>query len=383
MEGSLDPVHGVQQDQKCVICRPPFQLRALPILYRWEVTRRHPYYQDWWKTARSHHQNEPVRHPAEPYFRQAAVAILAAIGVSGAPPDPMTEFGELESENLNPAWVSGCVHPITLRGIAAILVAGLPKETLGYVGLKLVEAGCDDKDGDAPRKIQALNELCTLHKPGLDAYPDEPIVSINPAASGRKIEDALSQLLRQWKAERELMERRDRSDKYSDYLHVWDLREGWNAGHYDRGREKRLRDVAAELKLGINTIHNHYRAAFELIAGHPYSPELWWRLFGPLKLSKLYGPMPGPVSRARPTSPKVGRDIPETVVRPTPTEGHALGLIAGRGDGGDHAFRRLLNDIRQLLAAGRSDEEIVEELELSDAAIDAVAYLRERDEDLL
>ena len=34
-----------------IVARPLFQLRSLPIRFRWEVTRRHPYYQVWWKAA--------------------------------------------------------------------------------------------------------------------------------------------------------------------------------------------------------------------------------------------------------------------------------------------------------------------------------------------
>ena len=73
-----------------IVCRPPFQLRSLPIRYRWEVTRRHPYYQLWWEPARAQHRNLPTEHPAEIYLRQGAVTILATIGISGEPPDPAT-----------------------------------------------------------------------------------------------------------------------------------------------------------------------------------------------------------------------------------------------------------------------------------------------------
>ena len=76
-----------------IVARPPFQLRSLPVRFRWEATRRHPYYLDWSSGARAHHDNEPTQHPAEPLFRQAAVVVLGAIGVSGRPLDPATDFG--------------------------------------------------------------------------------------------------------------------------------------------------------------------------------------------------------------------------------------------------------------------------------------------------
>jgi integrase len=91
---------GVRQPKRTwavpdLVARLPFQLRSLPIQYRWEVTRRHPYYQSLWLLARAYYRNEPVESEVEPVFHQIAVAILGTIGVSGEPPDPATEFAEL------------------------------------------------------------------------------------------------------------------------------------------------------------------------------------------------------------------------------------------------------------------------------------------------
>ena len=142
-----------------IVERPRFQLRSLPIQYRWEVARRHPYYQSLWLLAQAHYRNEPVSREVDSMFYQMAVAILAAIGVSGDPPDPGTEFADLGEPDLQSGWLSGAVHPITLRGIANLLIAALPKETLGHVGLRLVEAGCDDRENEPPRRVQAILEL--------------------------------------------------------------------------------------------------------------------------------------------------------------------------------------------------------------------------------
>lgn len=86
-----------------IIARPLYQLRSLPIPYRWEVTRRHPYYQMFWTAARNDHRKQPAGSSEELALREAMVAILGMIGVSGEPPDPATEFAELEAEGLSPA----------------------------------------------------------------------------------------------------------------------------------------------------------------------------------------------------------------------------------------------------------------------------------------
>ncbi len=99
MTDSTDSTAEDQSGQSLgMVPRPRFHLRSLPIRYRWEATRRHPYYQNCWRLARAHYQNDPAEHPAEPFLRQAAVAFLAAIDVSGAPPDPAIDFDQLDSE---------------------------------------------------------------------------------------------------------------------------------------------------------------------------------------------------------------------------------------------------------------------------------------------
>lgn len=363
-----------------IVPRPPFQLRSLPIRYRWEATRRHPYYQSLWLIVRAYYRQEPLRYVAEEYFRQVAVAMLAAIGVSGEPPDPATKFADLGEADLQPGWLCGAVQPITLRGIAGLLIAALPKETLGDVGLRLVEAGCDDRDNEPPRRTQAMLELSTLDKPGLDSYLDEPIVSVNPAASGRQITEALSELLKDWKSERGLSEKRDRSDKYADYLQVWDLREGWTGRDYDITREKKLKEVAIELGVELSTVNNHYRSAFELIVGHPYSPKMWLRLFGVCKFADLTGEgVMGPVTHHRPTVSPTWRPLPEAVLGCVSKEGDDVGPTAEVHAPDSFDVVKLIDRIRGLLEEEPDDARLAVRLGLGQEAVPAIAELRERE----
>ena len=80
---------------------------------------------------------------------------------------------------------TGVVHPITCRGLAGLLLAALPKETLERLGYILLTAGCDDLEDGIPRLIEAFQLLQQADQPGLDDYVDEPIVSVNPTASAR------------------------------------------------------------------------------------------------------------------------------------------------------------------------------------------------------
>ena len=362
-----------------LIHRPPFQLRSLPVRWRWEVTRRHPYYQLSWKKAQARYRQEGCSDPVERLLRMVAIAHLGAIGVAGAPPDPATDFEQLGADSLKTAWQSGAIHPISLRGMAAVLLAWLPPEALSALGTILTQGSRDDLADEPPHRIEAMIALQTLDKAGLDSYPDEPLVSINPAASGRQIAEAASALLKEWKQERGLTERRDRAERYDDYLRVWDLREGWLGGQYDRGRELLFRDVAERLKLSIPTVYSHYCSAFALIVGHGYSPELWHQVFGVLKLSELIGALPGAVSQSRPSKSRTPRPVPETIVCPASEDSHAQGVVGGAmAPGTGHGLWELLEDIRTLMGRSLSDEQIVMELDLSPEAVAAVACIRRR-----
>ena len=128
-----------------IVTRPPFQLRSLPIRFRWEATRRHPYYQDWWQPARKRNLESAPEDPIEELLQTAAVGILACIGVVGEPPDPALSFEELEADRLRPGWLSGAVQPITIRGLIGLLLALLPKATLAEIGYLFLKTGCEGR----------------------------------------------------------------------------------------------------------------------------------------------------------------------------------------------------------------------------------------------
>ncbi len=372
--------------------RSQFQLRSLPIRFRWEVTRRHPYYQDWWRWARKHHGNEPIQYEEEAeqlkekVLREAAIAILGGIGVTGNPPDPGTSFEDLEAENLNQGWLSGVMHPVSQRGMAGLLLAALPQETLGELGRIFTLAASETPENDGHDRILAMIELSTLDRPGLDMIADEPIVSVNPAASGRQLTDAATELLKQWKEERELQQQRDRSDKYPEYLRVFDMREGWTGSNYARESEKKLRDISRELGLPLSTIFNHYRSAFHIVTGYSFSPETWFRLFASVKLFDVFtGVLPYRPSR-RLIASRTPRPVPETRLRSggkDEDEDQDQGPVTSTPDLSDNqGLPELILDIQTLIDRRLTDEAIARELEMtSDDNKKAIAYIRDRGAD--
>ncbi|MAC53372.1 hypothetical protein [Gimesia maris] len=337
------------------IKREPYQLRSLPIQMRWEVTRRHPFYQKLWRDSADFYQKKTLGSDVfENIRREAAVKLLGMIGVNGEPPDPSTPFSNLGESELNKAWLSGAVHPITLRGMAGLLIAILPKSTLDQLGVYFRDAACEDTNSGESNQLQSISKLQAYECDKLDSYPAEPLVSINPAASQRQISEAIKSLHEQWKIERELKEHRDRSDKNKKYLEVWDLREGFSdEGTYDVSQERTLSEIAKVIGSSVSTANNHYRSAFELIIGKPYSPELWWNTIGVFKLNE-FNIEHSIVSQIRPRKSPIPRPIPESIL------GTEIDFInqAPSTNKYELTYQELMAELKSFIEQGLSDEEI-------------------------
>jgi hypothetical protein len=363
--------------------------RLYPLDVRWEVTRRHPYYLVFWRQALLYRQNQLGDHPAERLLRYAATLMLGSIGVFGEPVSPETPFPALMEGCNEPGFLSGSVQPISFRAAIAMLINGLPPAERAVVGAILMTGGDDeivipgDDDDRTQQKQRALASLGSLISPTLDSYPDIPLFYVHVGASQRGIARDIEDQVRRWKRRRGLASNKVHTSKLSKYLEVWDLREGWNGGGYNRSKELTFVDVGRRLKIcAISTVVNRYRSAFEMITGYTFKPDLWWRLFGPLKFSALCvdpsQTLSAPIQH-RLKSP-IGRPIPETRVSPTAHSPHLSGTVeSGSAIGDDAEQRDLLIDLRDLIGRGLNDQEIARRLEIDDPLV--VAYFRTRNDD--
>ncbi len=176
-----------EESRADIIRRPPNQLHDLPVRFRWEVSRRHPYYLVFWSNARLYRHSEPDTPAAQLQLRQAAMLMLGAIGVTGEPVDPAQSFEELDGGDLDPAFLSGTVQPMTLRSIAAMLIGALPQaDRCALAGI--LSTSADDHcavDGDTAdrslQKTQAMSRLAQICSPALDSYPVAPLFYIHLA----------------------------------------------------------------------------------------------------------------------------------------------------------------------------------------------------------
>jgi hypothetical protein len=364
-----------------LVHRPREVLNRLPVPMKWEFTRRHPYYQEWWRVA-ADHLRASSPDPAARSRGEAAVELLQLIGIADTPYPPGTSFAELGGNDLGRVWVGGAVAPVMLKTLATFLLLGLPPDACIDVGKFLVvcgqltEASPEEKQYAA---LRLLGQLAERH-PALNGYLDAPIVSINTDAPGRAIDEAIREIVAGFKARRRVPETRRRDDRFDDYLAVWDLREGWVGDHYDCAREQTLAAVSTALGVPIRTAQNQYRRAFFYLVGHKYTPELWDVVVGQHKWSLLTGGVPLPaVFTRRPRRSKERRPVPEaTLSGPAESSGQA-GFVVDRPVGSETELAALLADIRGLIAQGRSNAEIIAELDLVDDRSDAaIEYIRAR-----
>lgn len=364
-------------DPPGLVRRPAGQLHDLPVEIRWEVSRRHPYYLMLWEEARRYRRGvQPGDPPGRAAAGYAATLALGALGVVGEPVDPAAPFADLVGPDGDPAFLSGSVQPMTLRSVAAMLIAVLPPSDRAAVGALLLSSGTEEcyagtgPDALPDYRAAALGELDRTPSAALDSVPVAPLFYVHLGASQRAIARDMEEQVRRWKAKRGGGSSKVQAAKLPEYLEVWDLREGWAGGGYDPSRELTFKTIAGRLKQPLSTVAGRYRAAFEFVVGHEFTPELWWRVFGPLKYGRLLaGAAARPAGTRRHTRSPLPRPVPDSVVSAGGSEG-ADGVV-GRGSVAhdDIGQSDLRMDLQDLIARGLSDEEIADRLDLADPSL--------------
>jgi len=372
----------IQADESWIIPRDHRLLMELPVSMRWEVTRRHPYYVRFWKLAHKHYA-DPGTDPTDQSLQASAALILQAIGVGGDPPPPSASAEALGATTMSKGWKSGAVAPVTLRGLVGLLVTELPADARAAVGQLLIATAASDPTPAA--SYEALAALHQIDHPVLDSLPNRAVVGINIQAPQRVILEALEHLVRQWKQQQAIPEKRRRDDKLEEYLKVWDMREGWAGDYYDGSQEQTLRQIARQLGIPLSTAANRYCSAFRLIFGRCYSPPLWARVLGFLKLSEWFDPGALPkLAGRRPSRNRQPRLVPESALQPPHKEKTSSILNTLGVSANETALTILVLEIQDLILRGRSNHEIAAELELAGPhATDMIEYYRQRHADNL
>jgi hypothetical protein len=349
------------------------------------VTRRHPYYQVFWREAKLYRSEPAGDDPARALLRYAASLMLGSIGVAGEPMDPGTSPEELMAADADPMFLTGSVQPLTFRAVLTMLFRNLPRAECAaaadlFAGLGELQTETLDEEDCRRVREMALAWLSRTASPVLDSVPEAPLFYVHMGTSQRSIVRDMEHQVRLWQARRGLEPSKVQSAKLADYLEVWDLREGWTGSAYDASAEMTFAGVAQRLRISsISTVANRYKAAFAMITGHDFTPTLWWRLFGPLKYSRFLGDPAAALSapiRRRFGTP-APRPAPDSRVSPASERPHDVGLVeAGSAVGDFTDAMNLKMDLEELIAQGLGDEEIAAKLELEDPGVVSSARAR-------
>jgi hypothetical protein len=358
------------------------EILRLPPAYKWEFLRRHPEYVHNWQLANIYWRtplDHPGRRETDPDWRRCELAkdVLRALTglLDRCYPDPSTPAAELAGGFLCDRAGQENARPVSNRELAERLLLELPRETLKVIGAIFYG---EKQDGGQADDLYCLEMLTHLRDPELDR-PAEGLLAFGLHAPLEGIQEQIPGIVKAQKATHQIKQARRRPGVLDDYLATWDMREGWAGGDYDPGRESTLRAVAAQTGAPVETVRDRYCSAYRLVFAEKYDPLRWAIWFRrKLRLSRL----------ARGRKPKtpgasVGT-VPETTLMPGRDDGPA-GLLEGQAAGSDDSgLRALIADINALLEKGKTNEQIIIELDLHVTPGDweaALNDLRTRQED--
>jgi hypothetical protein len=356
------------------------EINRLPISYKWEFLRRHPEYIRWWKLASLYAQVppwSPMRQDAEWGAVQRARIVMARL--TGYPdgyfPDPATPAEQLTAEGKQPPDGQGeSARTVTYRKVAELLLLTLPDDVRELVGSILAGPGPGGKEINLLDRHEAL--MIQRHQRFDESVPG--LLEFNTHAPLRGIVEEVSRIVREHKEAAGVEEGRRRPDSLASYLRVWDAREGWGSGRYDKGAEKTLRDIAVEEGVPLQTVASQYHSAYRLIFAEDYDPLRWsFRFRHHLSFSRL-------ATRRKPKAPNVSApDVTETAIRSGGADQGSF--LEGKATAPDeNGYRELAASISELVRQGRTAEYIVAALELSCGVEEweaAIAVWRERERD--
>lgn len=350
--------------------RPPFHLDRLMPEFKWEVTRRHPWYIQLWEAwLVKHSQGNDLEFLSSALYGLAR----AVLQISNEQLiDPASDFDQLDGFG-SPELGRKALERPTLRQLVVMLGNALSADSLNVVSeilAKIAASKCAGKHEEV-LKWYGILAKCT-DATDLDCFPPYPLYRISPVAPRDTWQKDVAEIQADWRRELELETRRDRSKSYPDYLRVWDLREGWFNGEYVSSRTTRLSEIAETLNESMSTVRNWYRSAFQLIFGHSITKDLWDSSMGEYQVSKAVG---GHSALSLERTLRAAQSNPQMVNESSLTGGSGdfiESVPAGEAFDSQTATQRII----ELIEEGSSNEEIREDLGLGPSIIEAIDYLR-------
>jgi len=306
------------------------------------------------------------------------INIYSCLRLVGDPIDPSTDLAEDDQGNM-PGLFRSSIQPISVRQIVGLLTKVLPADLLRQVAT-VFNTTADGKDGLIPpeKTLAALSDLLQAEDDELDRLLNAPFYSISPVAPRESWIAEIVAVQEEWRERFELDPQRDRSSNHADYFRVWDMREGWSDGAYQRDDAHPLRDIAKEFRINESTAKSRYLRAFQLISGHKFTPENWFKLMGVQQLSELFDPHIPTVLRQRTLRRPVPREIDTTTISEGKYSAPEVEAPRPSREVDGMSGPEIASQILQLIAVGRTDDQIMDELYLEEDTRPAVEEIRRR-----
>ena len=309
---------------------------------------------------------------------------MRCFGIGVAPPPPHTPAEELGLNQLGRIWQDAAIAPATYRTLATLLLdlaEPARRQVAEWLRESAVPPDGEDEEQRKVRKIDMLMRLLRLDDSELDKQPSRAVIGVNIEVPRQTILDAVEKLVSQWKHEQGVSERRRRLDMYGSYLKAWDLREGWAGSSYSLQQERSWDAIAGTLSEHRSTVHDWHKAGFQLITGHSYTFDHWFRLF---MVDKLTGPeMNKALSRRHVShSPRGPAQVSEAVLRKA-AENRRNSVLDVDDGGFSLDFADDLLDIKIMIEKGLDDKAIAHVVQPVDpnALHKLLSILRERHDD--
>lgn len=359
----------ITTDKFQVFDRPWTALSGLPEALRWEITRRHGYYVAFWDVGTIFDKASATRELTEQELLVEKLSCLAlnGIGYKGPSIHPSTSAQDI-IENLFPLAMEDSIEPLTLRSLLRLLLVDLRFAEQNIIGCLFREAPDPAQIGET-QFSQAFRIAASPHLSWLDRRPPGLHLTIDPYAPLQLILDEIKKVVKDQKRRLGIRETRRRHEEIPKYLEVWDRREGWHNGAYHGDREKTLKQIAREIKRPLSTVASQYRSAFEAITGRKYDSYIWFRIFGILKLSQLFGSTASAARSLARMNSALAREGVDAQVNHTVNDGIEQQAL-------DLETSALAERIVRMLKEGRSTIDIGESLNLKDDRL--VDYFRTR-----
>lgn len=364
--------------RKRLLNRDSERFDRLPLEYKWEFTRRHPYYLLNWHLTKAESAGVP-KCQTNDVIRLLYMGALGLSHMASNAPDPALDFDKLDE--YGDTWIdTHGIQPVTVRKLTRWLLAKLPPEDANVVAGLLREAVSEERtipEDDKYRLVQRFSAIYKLDRhssPTLDSLFDECVLTANAYLSDRTLQKGLKREISRYREQHDISSTDLRVNSIKGYLKAWDSIEGWRDGRYDLAAMCTFKAAAKSQKTAVSSLWSQYRSAFKWITGHEYQLESWWLVCG--RYFTCLGQVecdefPAKIFAKRRANPGSSSPVDETTIF-SKSDSPDHGLSGTQAVPENEEVRDLLIDIKQMQESRCPRSEMSRKLAIAPILVDKI-----------